>query len=75
MLLVGAFLCRFGNWEAMRKDPKPGLEGKFFLEEAKKGRMHHQSQFRTPSISSDESTSCLAFYGSTTRSISPTRIT
>ena len=37
MLLVGAFLYGFGNWEAMQKDPKLGLEGKFFLEEAKKG--------------------------------------
>lgn len=37
MLLVGAFLYGFGNWEAMQKDAKLGLEGKFFLEEAKKG--------------------------------------
>ena len=37
MLLVGAFVYGFGNWEAMQKDPKLGLEGKFFLEEAKKG--------------------------------------
>ncbi|EKM80694.1 hypothetical protein AGABI1DRAFT_37749 [Agaricus bisporus var. burnettii JB137-S8] len=37
MLLVGAFLYGFGNWEAMQKDPKLGLEGKFFLEEGKKG--------------------------------------
>ncbi|KII92764.1 hypothetical protein PLICRDRAFT_51119 [Plicaturopsis crispa FD-325 SS-3] len=37
MLLVGAFLYGFGNWEAMAKDPKLGLEGKFFLEEGKKG--------------------------------------
>lgn len=37
MLLVGAFLYGFGNWEAMQKDPRLGLEGKFFLEEAKKG--------------------------------------
>ena len=37
MLLVGAFLHGFGNWEAMAKDPKLGLEGKFFLEEGKKG--------------------------------------
>ena len=68
MLLVGTLLCGFGNWEAMRKDPKLGLEGKFFLEEAKKGRMHHQRQSRTPStpsISSDEVISCSAFYGST----------
>ena len=34
MLLVGTLLCGFGNWEAMRKDPKLGLEGKFFLENA-----------------------------------------
>ncbi|KAH7929849.1 transcription regulator [Leucogyrophana mollusca] len=37
MLLVGAFLYGFGNWEAMAKDPRLGLEGKFFLEEGKKG--------------------------------------
>ncbi|KDR75210.1 hypothetical protein GALMADRAFT_249186 [Galerina marginata CBS 339.88] len=37
MLLVGAFLYGFGNWEAMAKDSKLGLEGKFFLEEGKKG--------------------------------------
>ncbi|KAF8973120.1 transcription regulator [Flammula alnicola] len=37
MLLVGAFLYGFGNWEAMAKDAKLGLEGKFFLEEGKKG--------------------------------------
>ncbi|KNZ72917.1 Chromodomain helicase hrp3 [Termitomyces sp. J132] len=37
MLLVGAYLYGFGNWEAMQKDWKLGLEGKFFLEEGKKG--------------------------------------
>lgn len=37
MLLVGAFLYGFGNWEAMQKDRMLGLEGKFFLEEGKKG--------------------------------------
>ncbi|TFK44392.1 SNF2 family N-terminal domain-containing protein [Crucibulum laeve] len=37
MLLVGAFLYGFGNWEQMAKDPKLGLDGKFFLEEGKKG--------------------------------------
>lgn len=37
MLLVGAFIYGFGNWEAMQKDPKLGLDGKFFLEEGKKG--------------------------------------
>lgn len=37
MLLVGAYLYGFGNWEAMAKDPRLGLEGKFFLEEGKKG--------------------------------------
>ncbi|KAF9568036.1 chromodomain-helicase DNA-binding protein [Agrocybe pediades] len=37
MLLVGAYLYGFGNWEAMAKDPKLNLEGKFFLEEGKKG--------------------------------------
>ncbi|KIK92120.1 hypothetical protein PAXRUDRAFT_830263 [Paxillus rubicundulus Ve08.2h10] len=37
MLLVGAFLYGFGNWEAMAKDSRLGLEGKFFLEEGKKG--------------------------------------
>ncbi|KAJ2916766.1 hypothetical protein MD484_g3612, partial [Candolleomyces efflorescens] len=37
MLLVGAFLHGFGNWEAMQKDPKLQLDGKFFLEEGKKG--------------------------------------
>ncbi|KAF9469913.1 SNF2 family N-terminal domain-containing protein [Collybia nuda] len=37
MLLVGAFLYGFGNWETMAKDSKLGLEGKFFLEEGKKG--------------------------------------
>lgn len=36
MLLVGAFLYGFGNWEAIQKDPNLGLEGKFFLEEGKK---------------------------------------
>ncbi|EEB90624.1 hypothetical protein MPER_11143 [Moniliophthora perniciosa FA553] len=37
MLLVGAYLYGFGNWEQMAKDPKLNLEGKFFLEEGKKG--------------------------------------
>ncbi|KAG6903097.1 hypothetical protein C0995_006284 [Termitomyces sp. Mi166 len=37
MLLVGAYIYGFGNWEAMQKDWKLGLEGKFFLEEGKKG--------------------------------------
>ena len=37
MLLVGAYLYGFGNWEAMQKDPRLGLDGKFFLEEGKKG--------------------------------------
>lgn len=37
MLLVGAYLHGFGNWEAIQKDPKLGLEGKFFLDEGKKG--------------------------------------
>lgn len=37
MLLVGAFLHGFGNWEAIQKDPKLNLEGKFFLDEGKKG--------------------------------------
>ena len=32
MLLSGAFIYGFGNWEAMAKDPKLGLEGKFFLD-------------------------------------------
>ncbi|KAL4252768.1 SNF2 family N-terminal domain-containing protein [Abortiporus biennis] len=36
MLLVGAYIYGFGNWEAMAKDPRLGLEGKFFLEEGKK---------------------------------------
>ena len=37
MLLVGAFLYGFGNWEVIQKDPRLGLEGKFFLDEGKKG--------------------------------------
>ena len=37
MLLVGAYRYGFGNWEAMAKDPRLGLDGKFFLEEGKKG--------------------------------------
>ncbi|KAL0956394.1 hypothetical protein HGRIS_002541 [Hohenbuehelia grisea] len=37
MLLVGAYLYGFGNWEGMQKDPKLELDGKFFLEEGKKG--------------------------------------
>ncbi|CAL1707651.1 unnamed protein product [Somion occarium] len=37
MLLVGAYLYGFGNWEVMAKDTRLGLEGKFFLEEGKKG--------------------------------------
>ena len=36
MLLVGAFLYGFGNWEVIQKEPKLGLEGKFFLDEGKK---------------------------------------
>ena len=36
MLLVGAFLYGFGNWEVIQKDPRLGLEGKFFLDEGKK---------------------------------------
>lgn len=37
MLLVGAFIYGFGNWDTMAKDPKLGLDGKFFLDEGKKG--------------------------------------
>ncbi|KAG6378136.1 chromodomain-helicase DNA-binding protein [Boletus reticuloceps] len=37
MLLIGAFLYGFGNWEVMAKDSRLGLQGKFFLEEGKKG--------------------------------------
>ncbi|KAI0081263.1 hypothetical protein K474DRAFT_1588003, partial [Panus rudis PR-1116 ss-1] len=37
MLLVGAYIHGFGNWEAIQKDEKLGLQGKFFLEEGKKG--------------------------------------
>ena len=37
MLLVGAYRYGFGNWEAMAKDARLGLDGKFFLEEGKKG--------------------------------------
>lgn len=37
MLLVGAFLYGFGNWEVIAKDTKLGLVDKFFLEEGKKG--------------------------------------
>lgn len=37
MLLVGCYLYGFGNWEAMAKDAKLSLDGKFFLEEGKKG--------------------------------------
>ena len=37
MLLVGAYRYGFGNWEAMAKDPRLGLQGKFFLDEGKKG--------------------------------------
>lgn len=37
MLLVGAYVHGFGNWEAIQKDARLGLEGKFFLDEGKKG--------------------------------------
>jgi len=37
MLLVGAFMHGFGNWELIQKDERLGLQGKFFLEESKKG--------------------------------------
>ncbi|KAH8119064.1 transcription regulator [Phellopilus nigrolimitatus] len=37
MLLVGAYIYGFGNWETIQKDPKLGLDGKFFLDEGKKG--------------------------------------
>ncbi|KAI9442173.1 P-loop containing nucleoside triphosphate hydrolase protein [Lactarius indigo] len=37
MLLVGAYLYGFGNWEVIAKDLKLGLSDKFFLEEGKKG--------------------------------------
>ncbi|KAH9176362.1 SNF2 family N-terminal domain-containing protein [Lactarius sanguifluus] len=37
MLLVGAYLYGFGNWEVIAKDSKLGLSDKFFLEEGKKG--------------------------------------
>lgn len=36
MLLVGAYLHGFGNWEQMIGDPKLGLADKVFLEEGKK---------------------------------------
>ncbi|KAH7108397.1 transcription regulator [Auriculariales sp. MPI-PUGE-AT-0066] len=37
MLLVGAFLHGFGNWEQIQKDDRLNIQGKFFLEESKKG--------------------------------------
>jgi chromodomain-helicase-DNA-binding protein 1 len=37
LLLVGAFLHGFGNWEAIQKDVRLGLGGKFYLDEGKKG--------------------------------------
>jgi chromodomain-helicase-DNA-binding protein 1 len=37
MLLVGAYVHGFGNWEAIAKNTKLGLSDKFFLEEGKKG--------------------------------------
>jgi chromodomain-helicase-DNA-binding protein 1 len=37
MLLVGAYLYGFGNWETIAKDARLALEGKFFLDEGKKG--------------------------------------
>jgi chromodomain-helicase-DNA-binding protein 1 len=37
LLLVGAFLHGFGNWEAIQKDARLGLAGKFYLDEGKKG--------------------------------------
>ncbi|KAI0029970.1 SNF2 family N-terminal domain-containing protein [Vararia minispora EC-137] len=37
MLLVGAFMYGFGNWETIAKDPRLSLDGKFFLDEGKKG--------------------------------------
>jgi chromodomain-helicase-DNA-binding protein 1 len=37
MLFVGAFLYGPGNWKMMAKDLRLSLEGKFFLEEGKKG--------------------------------------
>jgi chromodomain-helicase-DNA-binding protein 1 len=36
MLLVGAYIHGFGNWEIIVADKKLGLEGKVFLEEGKK---------------------------------------
>ncbi|KAG9057905.1 hypothetical protein FS842_002907 [Serendipita sp. 407] len=36
MLLVGAYMYGFGNWELMLADAKLGLNGKVFLEEGKK---------------------------------------
>lgn len=38
MLLVGAWRHGFGSWEAIQQDEELGLEGKFFLEDAKKER-------------------------------------
>lgn len=37
MLLVGAYLYGFGNWEVIQQDEHLGLGGKFFLDEGKKG--------------------------------------
>ncbi|KAG8767337.1 hypothetical protein FRC12_006308 [Ceratobasidium sp. 428] len=36
-LLIGAWKHGFGNWEKIQDDPQLGLQGKFFLEEGKKG--------------------------------------
>ncbi|KAG9088716.1 hypothetical protein FS749_001947 [Ceratobasidium sp. UAMH 11750] len=36
-LLIGAWKHGFGNWEKIQEDPQLGLQGKFFLEEGKKG--------------------------------------
>jgi chromodomain-helicase-DNA-binding protein 1 len=36
-LLIGAWKHGFGNWEKIQDDPGLGLQGKFFLEEGKKG--------------------------------------
>jgi chromodomain-helicase-DNA-binding protein 1 len=48
MLLVGAWKHGFGNWETVEKDESLGLQGKLFLDEAKKKEKGKDGKPRIP---------------------------
>ena len=72
MLLVGAFLHGFGNWEQIQKDERLNLQGKFSWTRARRRRTTAPSRSRTPSTSSAAATTCCRSCATTMRRSSRT---